>query len=98
MPAVDMQQYDVPRESQLRSILKAVTYRISGTITTAGITFLVTGDITTALAVGGVEPIVKLFVYYAHERLWQRVPIGTIRRLAYPRVDVSSGSSPDGRG
>jgi uncharacterized membrane protein len=71
------------RESSLRSILKAITYRITGTITTAGITFLVTGQIATAIAVGSVEPFVKLVVYYLHERAWQRVPIGTVRRLAH---------------
>ena len=73
------------RESQLRSILNAVTYRITGTFTTATITFLVTGQLQTALAVGMVEPFVKIVIYYVHERLWQHVPVGTIRRLAHLR-------------
>lgn len=68
------------RESPLRSILKAVTYRITGTITTALIALVVTGELTVALAIGTVEPIVKLFIYYVHERAWQLVPRGTIRR------------------
>ena len=71
------------RESQLRSILKAITYRITGTITTALVTLLITGDYLMALAVGSIEPWIKIVVYYLHERLWQRVPIGTIRRLAH---------------
>lgn len=71
------------RESSLRSLLKAITYRITGTLTTGAITFGVTGELTTALAVGSIEPVVKLLVYYFHERAWQRVPIGTIRRLAH---------------
>ena len=50
---------------------------------TALITFMVTGELTTALAVGSIEPFVKLIVYYLHERAWQRVPIGTVRRLAH---------------
>ena len=69
------------RESQLRSLLKAITYRITGTITTALVTLAVTGEVTTALAVGTIEPFVKLVIYYVHERAWQRVPIGTVRRL-----------------
>ncbi len=73
------------RESALRSLLKAITYRITGSITTALVTFGVTGEIAIALAVGSVEPFVKLVVYYIHERVWQRVPIGTIRRLAHPK-------------
>jgi uncharacterized membrane protein len=69
------------RESQLRSIIKAVTYRSTGTVTTAAITWGVTGEWQTALAVGSIEPLVKLLIYYVHERLGQRVRIGTIRRL-----------------
>jgi uncharacterized membrane protein len=70
------------RESNLRSLLKAMTYRITGTIATASITFAVTGEWRAALAVGGIEPIVKIGIYYLHERAWQRVRIGTIRHLA----------------
>lgn len=80
-----MDDHATARESQLRSILKAITYRITGTITTALITFGVTGEIMLALAVGSVEPFVKIVVYYVHERLWQRVPIGTIRRFVHWR-------------
>lgn len=69
------------RESRLRSLLKAVTYRITGTFTTAAIVFFVTGELTIAFAVGFIEPLVKLVVYYVHERAWQLVPRYTVRRL-----------------
>jgi uncharacterized membrane protein len=69
------------RESKIRSVAKALTYRITGTLTTISITYAVTGEAAVALAVGGVEPVVKITVYYLHERAWQRVPIGTMRRL-----------------
>jgi len=72
-----------PHESTLRSLLKAITYRITGTTTTAAITYIVTGEIATAVAVGGLEPIAKIVIYYLHERAWQRVPLGSIRRLAH---------------
>lgn len=71
---------DERRESRLRSILKAVTYRITGTVTTAAITFFVTGEILTAFAIGVIEPVFKIVVYYLHERAWQRVPHGRVRR------------------
>jgi uncharacterized membrane protein len=67
------------RESNLRSVTKALTYRITGTLTTMAITFVVTGQAAAALAVGGIEPVVKIIVYYVHERAWARVPIGTVR-------------------
>jgi uncharacterized membrane protein len=78
-----MQHETESYESRLRSILKAVTYRIIGTLTTFGITFAVTGEIVTAIAIGGVEPVVKMIVYYFHERAWQCVPHGAIRQLGH---------------
>ena len=77
-----MVQMSAARESQLRSILKALTYRLTGTLTTMGLTFAITGEIAAAIAIGSIEPLVKIVVYYLHERAWQRVPIGTIRWLA----------------
>jgi uncharacterized membrane protein len=68
-------------ETHLRSILKAITYRITGTITTTLIVFAVTGQLALAAAVGVIEPAIKSIVYYLHERAWQLVPIGTIRRV-----------------
>lgn len=71
------------RESRVRSLLKAVSYRIIGTLTTAGLTFLVTGDIQFAVTMGVVEPVAKIIIYYLHERAWQAVPRGTVRRLTH---------------
>lgn len=68
-------------ESRLRSLLKAISYRIIGTITTAGIALLVTGDVASAIAIGVVEPAAKIVIYYVHERVWQHVPLGTVRKL-----------------
>ena len=70
------------RESRLRSLLKAVTYRITGTITTVLIVFVVTGEPTFAFTVGIAEPIAKVVIYYLHERAWQLVPRGTVRRMS----------------
>jgi uncharacterized membrane protein len=69
------------RDSKLRSLLKAITYRITGTLATALIVFVVTGELAIAMAVGVVEPVAKIIIYYVHERLWELVPHGTIRRL-----------------
>lgn len=61
-------------ESHVRSVTKAVTWRILATMTTAIIVLSLTGRLKTALLVGGVEVFVKLIVYYLHERLWDLVP------------------------
>jgi len=69
------------KESHLRSVLKAASYRVVGTITTWLIAYVVTDDAVIALTIGAVEPAVKTVVYYLHERVWQQVPRGTVRRV-----------------
>ncbi len=71
------------RESRLRSILKAITYRIIGTVATAAVAFSVTGETSVALAIGAVEPFAKIVIYYLHERAWQLLPRGYIRRFIH---------------
>jgi uncharacterized membrane protein len=68
------------KDSHLRSVLKAFSWRVVATTTTASIAFIVTGEVGTALMIGGIEFVFKIFVYYAHERLWELVPRGTFRR------------------
>ena len=70
------------RESHLRSLLKALSWRIVATTTTAIIAYIITGEIGTAIMIGGIEFLAKFFIYYMHERAWQLVPRGTIRLLS----------------
>lgn len=70
------------RESHLRSIIKAFTWRVVATLTTSTIAYAITGEVHTALWIGGIEFFLKIFVYYVHERLWQLVPRGTFRALS----------------
>lgn len=69
------------RETHIRSILKGISYRILGSLATMSIAYFFTGDTTLALGIGGIEAVVKVFVYYVHERAWQLVPRGTIRHI-----------------
>lgn len=69
------------RESHLRSILKAFSWRVVATLTTAIIAYFVTGRIEAAVLIGSVEFVLKFLIYYLHERAWQAVPRGSIRRM-----------------
>ena len=66
-------------ESHLRSIIKAISWRVIASCTTAAIAYVVTGQMGVALTIGTMELFIKIFAYYLHERAWQLVPIGTIR-------------------
>lgn len=69
------------RESHLRSLLKAFTWRIVATLTTVIVAYVVSGETTVALTIGAGEFVTKLGIYYAHERLWQIIPRGAVRRV-----------------
>lgn len=78
---VELTEY---RESHLRSLLKAFSWRIVATTTTGIIAYFITGDVMAAITIGSIEFVAKFFIYYAHERAWQLVPRGTIRNIAHP--------------
>ena len=69
------------RESRLRSLLKALSWRIIATLTTTAIAFIITGELDAAVMIGSIEFVLKFAIYYGHERLWQCLPRGTIRHI-----------------
>lgn len=69
------------KESRLRSLLKGITWRIIATLSTITIAYFITGEVSHALKIGGIEFFAKLIIYYGHERAWQMVPIGTIEQV-----------------
>lgn len=62
--------------SRIRHILKTMTWRLIGTIDTICLSWWITGDATTGLAIGGVEVFSKLILYYLHERVWYKSKYG----------------------
>ena len=69
--------------SHARSLTKAFTWRVTATLTTAVIAYIVTGELSMAAMIGGIEFVLKFVIYYLHERAWQLVPRGGIRGLIY---------------
>jgi uncharacterized membrane protein len=63
-------------ESKWRSITKAVSWRVVGTIDTMILSYFFTGRIDVALAIGGTEVITKVVIFYFHERLWSKINWG----------------------
>jgi len=64
------------REAHRRSLAKAITWRIAGTIDTFIISFIVTGKATIAGSIAGLEMITKICLYFFHERVWAVIPWG----------------------
>lgn len=70
-------------ESHRRSIVKAISYRIWATITTIGVALAVTGHLKIAIGIGLTDTLIKVGIYYCHERLWNRVPYGKKHPVEY---------------
>lgn len=64
------------KDSVLRSFVKAYSYRCCGTITTIIISYVVTGEVKISLTIGATEMIVKPFIYWCHERVWNKISFG----------------------
>ena len=73
---------EVYRESSLRSLVKTVIWRIIATFLTFIIAYFVTGEISLAAAIGGIEVIVKTAFYYLYERVWQYLPRNSANNLS----------------
>lgn len=58
--------------SYKRHIAKTVSWRIVGTIDTVVLSGFITGSWKTGLAIGGVEVITKMVLYFFHERAWYK--------------------------
>lgn len=62
-------------DSNLKSLLKTISWRIVGTIDTMVISYIITGDFTVAFSIGSVEVVTKMILYYLHERVWATVKV-----------------------
>ena len=65
---------EVVQDSHVRSIVKTFSWRILATVTTMAVAYFITGEVDTAIAIGSIEFLLKLLLYYAHERMWLLVP------------------------
>lgn len=63
-------------ESRKRSIAKALSWRVVAVFITSCVAWGVTREITLAVEIGVIDTLIKLGVYYGHERLWLRIHFG----------------------
>jgi len=59
-----------------RSFVKALSYRIWGTLSSFMVAYLITKNASISGAIAFWETVVKIFIYYAHERGWNYIQWG----------------------
>ena len=65
-------------DSHFRSLIKAVSWRVVGSIDTFILSMLFTGNGKYAVSIASAEALTKIALYYVHERVWRRVPWGRL--------------------
>ena len=70
-------------ETHARSIAKALTWRLCATSITFSVALLLLGDVSQAASIGIIDTIVKLAVFYFHERMWIRLSFGKLKPPDY---------------
>ena len=59
--------------SKRKSLYKTITWRITASLTTIIIVYSVTRRIEIAGTIALLEILIKMVVYYFHERVWERI-------------------------
>jgi len=83
------------RETHTRSVVKTITWRIVATFTTFLLVYIFTGKVELALTVGVLEAVLKMLIYFLHERGWDKIKFG--RREVEPFVLWFTGLSGSGK-
>lgn len=67
---------DKNSEKPMRSFLKAISWRVVGTLDTLIVSYFLTGQIGLATSIASVDFLTKLILYFFHERIWNKIKWG----------------------
>ena len=72
-------------DTRRRSWAKAITWRVLGVLLLGGIAYAFTGSIVDSLWVTLVFTVIRLVLYYVHERMWEKIRWG---KVTHPLADL----------
>ena len=67
---------DKKSECPIRSVAKAISWRVIGTLDTLLISYVLTGEVAIAASIASIDFVTKMFLYFFHERLWNKINWG----------------------
>ncbi|SHJ46046.1 DUF2061 domain-containing protein [Pseudozobellia thermophila] len=67
---------DKKSERPIRSVAKAVSWRVIGTLDTLLISYILTGEVAIAASIASIDFVTKMFLYFVHERVWNKIGWG----------------------
>ena len=60
-------------DTSTRSLVKTISWRITGSGATFAISYLVSGDFSVASTIAIIQVTVNTVLYYVHERIWNKI-------------------------
>jgi uncharacterized membrane protein len=61
-----------------RSIVKSFSYRVFGTLSSFAVAYALTGKGSLSALIALWETVVKVGIYYWHERIWNKITWGRV--------------------
>ncbi len=59
-----------------RSLVKTITWRITGSGATFAISYAISGNFTIAGSIASIQLVANTILYFIHERVWDKVTWG----------------------
>ena len=63
-----------------RSLIKTITWRITGSGATFGISYLISGNFVIAGSIATIQLVTNTVLYFIHERVWDQVKWGRVNQ------------------
>ena len=63
-------------DTHIRSVVKAISFRIIASLITVILVLIFTGNLALAGAIGILDLILKLIIYYLNVRVWDKIVWG----------------------
>ncbi|MBU2950230.1 DUF2061 domain-containing protein [Tamlana agarivorans] len=70
----------MPKKIHRRHIVKAITWRLVGTLDTVILSWIISGSPLIGLKIGAFEVVTKMLLYYVHEQVWFKVKIAESKK------------------
>jgi uncharacterized membrane protein len=63
-------------DTATRSLIKTISWRVTGSGATFGISYLISGNFIIAGSIASIQLISNTILYFVHERVWNRIKWG----------------------
>lgn len=74
------------KRAHIISLVKTCTWRVVASADTFLLSWLITGNVTMGASIASLEVLTKMFLYYFHERQWEKPKFNLWVLKTYRRV------------